>query len=355
MKTVKVNASKSYDINIEHGLISRTGELIATVTRGKKCLIVSDDNVFPIYGKELKRRLTESGFDPFYFVFKAGEGSKTPATLMQIVNCLAENGFTRDDFVIALGGGVSGDVAGFAASVYMRGIDFVNIPTSLLAMIDSSVGGKTAVDLPTGKNLMGSFHQPSMVLIDPSFLSTLPAEFYSDGLGEAVKYGVIRSKALFDRLEHEKPADFIEELIVECVSIKRDIVEADEFESGCRQLLNMGHTFGHAIEKCCNFKSITHGEAVGIGMLYAAKVGERLGICNNGNEERIRKLLTKLGLPTATNVTLDDMINAMSADKKLHGEYINFVLFKEIGNGVIHRLSAQEVRNILIGEQTWEK
>ncbi len=350
MKTVKVNASKCYDIVIEQGIISKIGELALSVTKGKNCLVVSDSNVFPIYGDAVKKSLEENGFNVFSFVFEAGEQRKNSDTLLSILSKLATEKFNRDDFVLALGGGVSGDMAGFAAAIYMRGIDFINVPTSLLAMIDSSVGGKTAIDLPEGKNLVGAFHQPSMVIIDPSLLSTLPKKFFLDGLGEAVKYGVIKSKSLFERFENESPDSFIEDLIVESVSIKRDIVEADEFESGCRMLLNMGHTFGHAIEKCCNFESVTHGEAVAIGILYAAKLGIALGISSEADRERIYKLLVKLGLPTSVDVKIEDIISAMSVDKKSHGSYINFVLFTEIGNGIIKKLSTEEVKNIFIGE-----
>ena len=217
---------------------------------------------------------------------------------MNIVEFLAENGLTREDMVVALGGGVCGDMAGFAAAIYLRGIKFVQIPTTLLSQVDSSVGGKTGVDLPQGKNLCGAFHQPALVLIDPDVLETLSPHFFSDGMGEVIKYGCIKSKVLFERIETENVKDFIEDLIYDCVNIKRGVVERDEKEAGERALLNFGHTAGHAIEKLHNFTDISHGEAIGVGMVMISEAGERIGLTERGTTDRIRKVLEKYNMKT---------------------------------------------------------
>ena len=253
---------------------------------------------------------------------------------------------TRSDGVVALGGGVCGDMAGFASAIFLRGVKFVQIPTSLLAQVDSSVGGKTAVDLPQGKNLCGAFHQPSLVIIDTNVLDTLSPHFFSDGMGEVIKYGCIRSSELFDRLERENAKDFIEDVIYHCLDIKRVIVENDEKEMGERALLNFGHTCGHAIEKLWSFENITHGEAVGIGMIMAAQAGESIGITEVGTADRISQLLEKYGLPTTDSHSISEIVDAMSADKKRTSTGIKLVLLSEIGEGFVYPVEDEKISNV---------
>ena len=257
-----------------------------------------------------------------------------------MVEFMAENGLTRSDLVVALGGGVCGDMAGFAASIYLRGIDFVQIPTSLLAQVDSSVGGKTAVDLPQGKNLCGAFHQPILVLIDPNTLDTLTPHFFSDGMAEVIKTGCIKSATLFEKTEKQDAREIIDDIIFECVSIKAGVVERDEKEHGERALLNFGHTAGHAIEKLHGFTTISHGEAVGIGMVMITKAGEENGITEKGTSARIENVLKKYSLMTEDSHSMQDIITCMNADKKRTADSINFVLLSKIGESF-----TQEIKN----------
>ena len=225
MKKVEVKTGRPYNIYIEHGIISDAGKYVREVTKAIRAVIVSDSNVAPIYAQKVENSLKENGFETSLFVFEAGEERKRLSTIEQMYMHFFEHNMTRSDIIVALGGGVTGDMAGFAAASYLRGIDFVQIPTSLLSQVDSSVGGKTGVDLPTGKNLVGAFWQPSVVLIDPDTLNTLPQKFFNDGMGEVIKYGCIRSPELFEKLGNQNARDIIDEIIFECVSIKRDVVE----------------------------------------------------------------------------------------------------------------------------------
>ena len=343
MKTVRVNAGKGYDILIEKGLLSQCGKLISEVTGAKKICVISDSNVYPIYGENVKNQIEEQGFDVSTFVFPAGEESKTTSTVLQMVNFLADKGLTREDLVVALGGGVCGDMAGFAAAIYLRGIDFVQIPTTLLAQVDSSVGGKTAVDLPAGKNLCGAFHQPVLVVIDPNVLDTLSEKYYSDGMAEVIKYGCIKSLDFFERIEKENSKDFIDELVYTCVDIKRRVVENDEKEKGERALLNFGHTAGHAIEKLWNFSTVTHGAAVGIGMVMITKACEDHGITEKGTSERIAAVLKKYNLPIEDSHSVSDIVNAMQHDKKRTGNGIKLIILSKIGESFIRPTTKEEL------------
>lgn len=345
MKKLRVNVGAGYDIFIEKGLLSSCGEYIKNVTDAKKVCVISDTNVFPIYGDKVCQSIEEQGFEVLTYVFEAGEASKTTATVISMVEFLAQNELTRDDIVVALGGGVCGDMAGFAAAIYLRGIDFVQIPTSLLAQVDSSVGGKTAVDLPQGKNLCGSFHQPVLVIIDPDTLDTLTPHFFSDGMAEAIKTGCIKSAPLFDRIEKEDAKDFIEDMIFDCVSIKAGVVERDEKEHGERALLNFGHTAGHSIEKLHNFSTISHGEAVGIGMVMITAAGEANGITAAGTSDRIAAVLKKYGLLTKDENSLSDIIENMNADKKRTSDSINFTLLHSIGDSFNQKIKYEEIPN----------
>ena len=258
----------SYPIHIENGILAKTGELVSEVFSGKKIMIVSDDNVFPLYGEIITKALSDSGFECHSFVLPHGEPTKSFQSLPKIYEALLNAKLTRSDLLIALGGGVIGDLAGFVASSYLRGIKFVQIPTSLLAQVDSSVGGKVAVDLPQGKNLVGAFYHPKAVIIDPDVLNTLPDHFISDGMGEVIKYGCIKDKELFELLCRHTSFDDLKpkltQIIARCVDIKRIVVEADQFDLGERILLNFGHTLAHTIEQHFNYERESHGEAVGI-------------------------------------------------------------------------------------------
>lgn len=346
MKKLTVKVNDQYDILIEKGLLSQAGELIKNVLKCKKIVLISDTNVYPIYGDNVKISLEEQGYEVFEFIFTAGEASKKTSTVIEMVEFMAENRLTREDGVVALGGGVCGDMAGFAAAIYLRGIKFVQIPTSLLSQVDSSVGGKTAVDLPQGKNLCGAFHQPSLVIIDPNVLDTLTDAFFADGMGEVIKAGCIKSAALFERLENENPKDFIEDMIYECLDIKRQVVENDEKEHGERALLNFGHTCGHAIEKLWNFETITHGEAVGIGMVMISRVGEKLGITSDGTADRIIKVLQKNNMKIADTHSISEIVDAMSADKKRTGTVMKFAMLREIGDSFIHPVKNDDIAGI---------
>ena len=342
MKTVEVKTGRPYNILIEHGIIDHAGDYIRPLTKAIKAFIISDTNVSPIYSQRVKNSLEKSGFETSVFVFQAGESSKRLSTIENMYTHLFERNVTRTDIIIALGGGVTGDMAGFAAATYLRGIDFVQIPTSLLAQVDSSVGGKTAVDLPTGKNLVGAFWQPILVLIDPDTLNTLPEKFFKDGLGEVVKYGCIRSKSLFEKLENENAKDFIDDIIFECVSIKRDVVEHDERDTGERAILNFGHTLGHALEKLNNYENLTHGEAVSAGSAIITRISENHGLTEIGTAQRIENLLKKYDLPINSDFPLSDIVNATRGDKKSTGKSIKFVFLKEIGECFVQKINTAD-------------
>ncbi|MBE6720372.1 MAG: 3-dehydroquinate synthase [Ruminococcaceae bacterium] len=343
MKKLRVNVAGGYDILIEKGLISSCGKYIKAVKPCKKVCLVSDTNVYPIYGNTVKSSLENEGYDVFTYIYEAGEQSKTTDTVIKMVEFMSQNELTRGDLAVALGGGVCGDMTGFAAAIYLRGIDFVQIPTSLLAQVDSSVGGKTAVDLPTGKNLCGAFHQPALVLIDSNTLNTLTPHFFADGMAEAIKMGCIKSKSLFDKIADENADDIIDDIIFECVSLKAGVVERDEKEHGERALLNFGHTAGHAIEKLHNFTTISHGEAVGIGMVLVSKAAENNGLTKIGTAKRIADVLKKYNLPVSDTNSLKDIITAMNADKKRTGTGVKFVFISEIGKGFINPINNEDI------------
>ena len=330
----------SYPIHIENGILVKTGELVSEVFSGKKIMIVSDDNVFPLYGEIITKALSDSGFECHSFVLPHGEPTKSFQSLPKIYEALLNAKLTRSDLLIALGGGVIGDLAGFAASSYLRGIKFVQIPTSLLAQVDSSVGGKVAVDLPQGKNLVGAFYHPKAVIIDPDVLNTLPDHFISDGMGEVIKYGCIKDKELFELLcKHTSFEDLKPELtqiIARCVDIKRVVVEADQFDLGERILLNFGHTLAHTIEQHFNYERESHGEAVGIGMYQITKIAEEKGLTAFGCAEQVKKALEIYKLPDNSNLPVDVLTDAISLDKKNLNNHLNVVLLHDIGNSYVY-------------------
>ena len=334
---LNIQTDRPYDVYVENGVLQRAGELIKPLFKaGGKAMVISDSNVYPLYGEQVRKSLVRAGFEGHSFVFPAGEQNKQLSTVMQMYAALAEHGFTRSDFVVTLGGGVAGDMGGFAAATYLRGIDFVQIPTTLLSQVDASVGGKTAVDLPEGKNLVGAFHQPRLVLADPETLTSLPDEFFTDGMGEVVKHGCILDPVLFDALERGAVLDRMEAMIARNVACKKMLVEEDARDKGRRMLLNFGHTFGHGIEKLSGFSEISHGRAVAIGMVMAAEVGESLHVTPKGLSERIRNVLQAYGLPTESPYSFSEVMEAAALDKKTFGKQLNLILLEDIGKAVVH-------------------
>ena len=342
MKTIRVTASRSYDVLVASGLLAECGEQIARVIDPCTAAIVSDTNVAPRYAGRVRAGLEKAGYRVVTFAFPAGEGSKNLAVYGEVLSFLAENRLGRGDFVAALGGGVVGDLAGFAAATYQRGIRYVQLPTTLLSAADSSVGGKTAVDLPQGKNLAGSFHQPSLVLCDTDTLSTMPAVQYRSGCAEAIKCAVLSSSELFERMESTPITDMLEETIAACVEYKRDVVAADEFDTGERAALNLGHTVGHAVEKCGGY-ALTHGEAVAIGLAVIARAAARRGVCEAKAAERIVSLLGKTGLPVHTDIDAETLFAAAMSDKKRQGDRIKLILPERIGRCRMEEIPAAEL------------
>ncbi len=342
MKKVTVSASRTYDVMIEKGLLARAGEILtALFPTPAKVMIVTDDTVNALYGDRVDSSLRSAGYTTARFVFAHGEASKSTSTMVELWNALADAGLTRTDLILALGGGVTGDMAGFAAATYLRGIRFVQCPTTLLAMVDSSVGGKTGVDLPAGKNLCGAFHQPSAVLCDTDALQTLPPEIFADGCAEVIKYGYIGDPLLLELLETPF-ADHPAEVIARCVSDKRDLVEADEHDNGARQLLNLGHTAGHAIEACSDF-GISHGSAVAIGMLLMSRAAAAKGLCDPALPAHVEQLLQTYGLPTTCPFSAEQLAKVALSDKKRKGDSISLVLPERIGKSRLYRISADDL------------
>ena len=327
----------SYPIYIENGILSKCGEYLPQIFHGKRIMIVSDDHVFPLYGETVLSSLKE--YECHTLVLPHGEPTKSFQSLPRIYSALLEAKLSRSDLIIALGGGVIGDLAGFAAASYLRGISLVQIPTSLLAQVDSSVGGKVAVDLPQGKNLVGAFFQPKMVLIDPVALDTLPPHFINDGMGEVIKYGCIKDASLFDTLcSHSSFGDLKDELpsiIARCVDIKRIVVEADQFDTGERMLLNFGHTLAHTIEQYYHYERESHGEAVGIGMYQITKMAEDKGLTAKGCAEKIKKALDIYGLPSSCGLSVSELTEAIRLDKKNLNGNLNLILLHDIGDSYI--------------------
>ena len=326
MNTIHVTASHEYDVIIGHGLLQNAGSYLQPILKSNcKIAVISDSNVYPIYGHPLTESLKSTGFEAIHYVFPAGEASKNASTYLDILNFLAENQITRSDAVLALGGGVTGDMAGFAAATYLRGIAYIQIPTTLLAMVDSSVGGKTAIDLPAGKNLVGAFCQPHLVLCDIDCLNTLPESVFCDGCAEVIKYGVLYDEGLFEHLE-QHGLSFDRELVISrCVELKRDVVAQDEFDTGARQMLNLGHTIGHGIEAQSHF-TITHGQAVAIGMAIVAKAG-----CPS-IYRRLNAVIKNFHLPTETGFSAHALYCSALSDKKRAGGIVNLIIPRAIGN-----------------------
>ena len=344
-KTIHVKTGVPYDVIIQRGILQSCGELVKQILpKASRCVIVSDSNVAPLYADAVKASLEAAGYTASINVFPAGEENKRLSAIVGMYEAFTSAELSRSDFAVALGGGVTGDMCGFAAATYLRGIPFVQIPTTVLSQNDSSVGSKTGIDLDCGKNLVGSFHQPCLVLADADTLSTLPQRYVTDGFGEIIKHGCIKSADLFQLIEeHATDMNQIEELTARSIAIKAGVVERDEKESGERMLLNFGHTMGHAIEKCAHYTGIAHGEAVGIGMLIMARAGEAAGLTQSGTAERIESVLKNCGMPITSTFTAEEICSAAMLDKKRRGETMNIVLLREIGESFVYKIKCSDL------------
>ena len=342
MNTIHVKASKEYDVIIGSQTMPLIGKHIKNITNAQRIVVISDDNVWPLYGNTIIRSLETVGFNALSYAFPAGEESKTATTYINILNFLAENQITRSDALIALGGGVVGDMCGFVAATYLRGIPYIQVPTTLLAMVDSSVGGKTAIDLPAGKNLVGAIYQPDMVICDIVALNTLPEHIFRDGCAEVIKYGILYDADLFAHLSDNGLQFDRETVVSRCVALKRDVVATDEFDKGERQKLNLGHTIGHSIELLSNF-GVSHGTAVAIGMATIAKAAFANKICNTETLQRILSILEEFLLPTQSQYSAEDLCKAAMGDKKRTGDTINLIVPEHIGNCIIKPLHINDL------------
>ena len=337
---------RSYPIIIKKGLIDEINLEIKKIYTGKKVFILTDKNVDSHYGNRVKMCLVNDGYEVKIMALEPGEETKAFNTLPSIYNELLDFKLTRSDLIITLGGGVIGDLGGFVASTFLRGVGFVQMPTSLLAQVDSSVGGKVAVDLERGKNLVGSFYHPKMVLIDPNVLETLSERFFKDGMGEVIKYGCIKDKEFFDFLKSLKSKtevmNNIEKIIHKCCFIKKCVVENDEKDTGERMLLNFGHTLGHAIETYYNFKKFTHGEAVAIGMYEISKIAENKGLTDQGVSEEVKDILMQYNLPYEVEIEeSSEILDTIALDKKNIDNVLKVVLLKGIGESYLEKTNVE--------------
>lgn len=346
MKTITVSASREYQVLIGAGLLSTLGQETAKLNGVRKAAMVSDSQVWPLYGRAAVDSLEQAGIETVSFVFPAGEASKNGQTYLELLNFLAENHLTRTDILIALGGGVVGDLTGFAAATYLRGIRYIQVPTTLLAAVDSSVGGKTAIDLPAGKNLAGAFCQPSLVLCDLNTLNSLPEDIFRDGCAEVIKYGILYDEALFAHLAENGLSFDREAVIARCVELKRDVVMEDEFDTGARMKLNLGHTIGHGVEAHSAF-SVSHGKAVAVGMAIVARAGCAMGICSESTKDRIISVIRKFGLPTQTVYTPENLYQSALSDKKRSGGTVNLIVPQRIGCCIIRPTPVAEVKSFI--------
>lgn len=352
MMTVSVRASKEYNVEIGDGIVSRLGEMTKAVCpKAIKALIVSESNVAALYLDVVKVQLEGAGLEVETYVFEAGEKSKNINEIAGMWNKMAEAGFTRTDIVVGLGGGVTTDMAGFAASTFLRGIDVIQVPTSLLAMVDASVGGKTGIDIPMGKNQVGAFWQPSLVLEDTSFLKTLPDDVFTEGMGEVTKYAFIMDEKLMNLLEKQNgnirdDAAVLENVIGMCVADKAEIINEDETDNGRRQILNYGHTAGHVIERDSGFTK-PHGICVakGMGIFMDACVKE--GTLSAEDAKRMKDLLAMYKLPASDEITAEDIVKGAMNDKKKRGNTLSVILVNKIGKAEIKKMTAEEFLKFL--------
>jgi 3-dehydroquinate synthase len=342
MSIISVNLpSESYDIAIAPGNLELLGEKMATLKLGKKVLLVSNSSVFGHYGERATSSLKNAGFDVTTSILNDGEQYKNLASIQQIYDKALENRLERSSTIVALGGGVIGDMTGFAAATWLRGINFVQVPTTLLAMVDASIGGKTGVNHPQGKNLIGAFHQPRLVLIDPQVLDTLPVREFQAGMAEVIKYGIIWDADLFEQMEACDRLDemgylspsLLQTILERSCQAKADVVSKDEKEAGLRAILNYGHTIGHAVESLTGYRLVNHGEAVAIGMVAAGKIAEGLNMWDKGSQSRHIALIQKAGLTTKlpSGIDINAIVDALQTDKKVKAGKVRFVLPTQIG------------------------
>lgn len=327
--------------------LRQIGTALAEIQQGGKICIISDRNVASLYMDICRESLEEAGYDVWEYVLPPGEASKNGTNYLRILEYLAAVPFTRSDGIVALGGGMVGDLAGFAAATYMRGINVYQVPTTLLAAVDSSVGGKTAIDLPSGKNLAGAFHQPKLVLQDSRLLNTLPSDVYREGMAEVIKYGMIHDRELFKRLENPTEVrNSLDEVIETCVGIKKEYVEADEFDRGLRHKLNFGHTLGHAMEQAEGYR-LSHGDAVAKGMYWITRISAEQGWCRRETLAALEQLLRKYDFNLTLPENREEIYRILCSDKKRQGDTIRMVIPEEVGRCAIREFHIREVKNLL--------
>ena len=347
MLSINVNESK---ILIDNDLIIDIKKHISNEFLPCKVLIISDKNVEKLYFEKVKTDLINLKFKVTSFIFSPGEQSKTYRVISEIYKILSLNYMSRTDIVIALGGGIVTDIAGFVAATYNRGMNLINIPTSLLAQIDAAIGGKNGINSEFGKNLIGTFYQPNLILIDPRTLESLPETELSCGIAEAIKYGCIKDKELFKILEDRNFKDAKNEIIYRSIMVKKELVEEDKFDLGIRMLLNFGHTIGHALERLENYKNLSHGTAVAIGMNMITKISEKLELTEKGTADRLGYICKKYCLPTESNFSCKEIFEVILHDKKVLNDYLNLILLKRIGNGFIYKIHSKKFIDFMEGE-----
>ncbi len=345
MQTVSVKTNKPYNVYIGTGLLPRLAEFLPKDLKIGKAILVTDDNVAPLYARTVTKALESAGFTVYAFVIPHGEPSKCQAELFRLLDFMAQRHINRADCMFALGGGVVGDLTGFAASVYLRGIAFVQLPTTVLAACDSSVGGKTAIDLPAGKNLVGSFYQPRAVICDYQTFATLPGEIFADGMAEVIKYGMIVDRALIETLKGDI-LSCLEQVLTRCVQIKANIVEQDTFDTSIRQLLNFGHTVGHAIEAASEY-TIPHGSAVAMGMAIVSRGCAALGMCTQEVPDTLLRLLKKYGLPDGCNYSAEQLHEITLHDKKSTTDGVQLIVPTGLGKCTIAPTASADVLKII--------
>ncbi len=346
MTDIPVSASKGYHVLLGSGLLDHAGAQLRAIGAGETVAVLCDDTVRELYADRLCSSLRQAGFRVVVYSFAPGEASKSLSVYGELVAFLGESRLSRTDTVAALGGGVVGDLAGFAAATWQRGVSLVQIPTTLLAAVDSSVGGKTAVNLPTGKNQVGCFYQPRLVLCDPDVLSTLPERELLCGCGEVIKYGVLYDAGLFDSLGRVPLCDRLEDVIAACIRLKSRAVAQDEFDRAERQMLNLGHTIGHAAEQCSGY-TLAHGCAVAIGMAVITRAAAARGICSQSTLHRLLELLQKYGLPTEPEADAESLFRAALSDKKIADGQLHLIVPEDIGRCRMETIPAEELRGWL--------
>ncbi len=364
IKKISVNPqpeSNRYYIKIGSGIHNKLGHYVQEYYQGKKIFLVSDKNVYDLHGARINSLLQKSGYQVITYIVPPGEGSKSSKYLQKGYNKLITNNFDRNDFIIAFGGGVVGDLAGYLAATYMRGLPVMQIPTTLLAQVDSSVGGKTAINHPQGKNLIGSFYQPVFVLIDMDFLQTLPEREMKSGMAEVIKYGLINNKKFFAYLKNNKDnvyklkREVILNIIEKCCQIKAQIVNIDQKERGKRVILNFGHTIGHGLEAVSAYKVLKHGEAVAIGMLGAAQISYYLDYISSQELKAIKNIIIDYGFEFALDINTDNIYQIMKHDKKVKDNKLRWVLLEEIGSPVVRTDINKDLVTKVLEGLSWQK